>query len=290
MIDITIIVVTWNNEKQITPCIDSIIKNTMLSVTLKLELICIDNNSSDNTFDMLKKITYDRLQVIKNETNLGYTKAVNQGIKYSHGKYIFLLNPDTNLNINCIEIMYHFLDEHDNYGACAPLLINQDGTIQHSLRNFPDYKTMFFELTFLSRIFPRSKLFGRWKMEYFKYDEDADVNQPMAAALMIKRTVLDKFNNLDERYDMFFNDVYICKRMIDNGYKIRFLKNAKAVHLKGSSVYKDRVRMIKVWNRDCLEYFNKFHPNRLLHLWLKINLKISEFFRILYYEFTKYEV
>ena len=101
---------------------------------------------------------------------------------------------------------------------------------------------------------------------------------------MVKKSVLDEIGNMDERFEMFFNDVDLCKKIIDNGKKIRFLTSAKVVHAHGASVYKDRVRMIKIWNDDIMEYFKKYHNNALLLLWLKINLKISEIIRILYYK------
>jgi hypothetical protein len=141
---------------------------------------------------------------------------------------------------------------------------------------------MYCEFYLLAYIFSKTKLFGKWKMKYFDYSNDSDVNQPMAAALMVKKSVFDKIGPMDERFAMFFNDVDLCKRIIDSGLKIRFIKGAEVIHKKGASVYKNRAKMIKIWGNDCIEYFKKHHPNTILLLWLKINLKISEFFRILY--------
>ena len=146
---------------------------------------------------------------------------------------------------------------------------------------------MYCEFYLFAYIFPKSRLFGRWKMKYFDFTKDSDVNQPMAAALMIKKSVLDDIGLMDERFEMFFNDVDLCKRIIDSGKKIRFLTGANVIHKKGSSVYKDRVKMIKVWNKDCIKYFEKHHRNPFLLFWLNINLKISEIIRILYYKFNR---
>ncbi len=146
---------------------------------------------------------------------------------------------------------------------------------------------MYCEFTLLAYIFPKSKLFGRWKMKYFDYSQDADINQPMAAALMVQKAWLDKSGFMDERFEMFFNDVDLCKRIIDSGMKIRFLNNAKVKHKKGASIYKNRIKMIKVWNKDCSKYFEKYHNNILLLLWLKISLKISEIIRISYLKLFK---
>ncbi|MGH2574476.1 MAG: hypothetical protein ACRDFC_02125, partial [Ignavibacteria bacterium] len=205
-------------------------------------------------------------------------------LKYSKGKNVLLLNPDTILKTNCFVKLNNFLNENEDYAACCPLLINEDNSIQYSIRNFPDYWTMFCEFSLMSYIFPNSKLFGRWKMKYFNYKENADVNQPMAAALMLKKSVLDKVNNMDERFEMFFNDVDLCKKIIDSNYRIRYINNAGIIHKKGASIYKDRVRMIKIWNKDCVKYFEKYHNNAFLILWLKFSLKVSEIIRILLFK------
>jgi len=282
MIDISVIIVTWNSEEEINTCANSVIENSGLSGGMDVELIIIDNASSDNTIEKLKKIKHDNLHIYENETNFGYTKAVNQGIKYSRGKNIFLLNPDTILKAGVLKKLNDFLNNNPSYGACSPLMLNEDGSIQQSIRSFPTYWIMYCEFYLLAYIFPKSKLFGSWKMKYFDYKQDQDVNQPMAAALMLKKSSIDKLGLMDERFEMFFNDVDLCKRIIDTGLKIRFLKEPAVVHKKGASIYKDRAKMIRVWNRDCKKYFEKHHYNPILLLWLNINLKISGLLRIFY--------
>jgi GT2 family glycosyltransferase len=278
--DVSVIIVTWNSEDIIKQCLNAVINN---SGNLSVELIIIDNNSTDNTFSIINQVNYRNIQTYLNPKNIGFTKAVNQAIKLSSGKNILLLNPDAVMKDGCIDALNTYLNENEDYAACAPLLLNENGTIQYSVRNFPTYLTMFFEFTLLAYIFPRSKKFGNWKMMYYNYENDDDINQPMAAVLMIKREYIEA---MDERFEMFFNDVDICKSIIDSCKKIRFIKSALAVHKHGDSIYKDRIRMIKVWNRDCVQYFKKYYPNPFLLLWLKINLKITEWIRILIFKIS----
>ncbi len=279
MIDISVIIITWNSENEIGACVNSLLNN---SLNLNIELIIIDNNSSDKSFTLINKINYPRLQTYRNPVNLGYTKAVNQGIKYSKGKYILLLNPDTILKAGCLDVMFEFLEKNRDYGACAPLMLNPDSTVQLSVRSFPTYWTMFCEFTLLACIFPRTRLFGKWKMKYLDYSKDIDIDQPMAAAFMTSRQALEETGNMDERFEMFFNDVDMCKKINDLGKKIRLLTSAAVIHEHGISVHKDRVRMIKIWNKDCYKYFEKYHKNTLLLIWLKINLTISGFVRTIF--------
>jgi|SRR4030095_9160639 len=281
MIDLTVIIVTWNSENEINACVESVINN---SKVLNAELIIVDNNSSDNTFEIVNKINFSNLQTYKNESNLGFTKAVNQGISTSRGKNILLLNPDTVLKESALEVLNKFLADNSEYAAAAPLVLNEDGSIQYSVRDFPTYWTMFCEFSLLAYLFSQTKLFGGWKMKFFKYSNDADIRQPMGAVFMIRKSVLTELDNMDEQFEMFFNDVDLCKRVINKGYKIRLLTSPKVIHEHGSSINKDRIRMIRIWNKDCYQYFKKHHNNSLLLLWLKINLKISEIIRILYHK------
>jgi GT2 family glycosyltransferase len=285
MTDVSVIIVTWNSEEEIKPCIDSILNSVE---NIPFELIIIDNNSTDKTFGFINKTNFSNLHTYKNNENLGFTKAVNQGIKYSKGENILLLNPDTTVKERAVEYLNKFLSNNKDYGACAPLMLNENRSIQYSIRSFPTYWTMFCEFSLLAYLFPKSKLFGGWKMKYFDYSKDSDVEQPMASAIMIKKNVLEKIGSMDERFVMFFNDVDLSKKIIDSGFKIRLLTDAKVSHKHGASIYKDRIKMIKTWNKDCLKYFEKHHYNTIMLLWLKINLKISEILRILYYKINNY--
>ncbi len=277
MRDISVIIVTWNSADEIVKCVNSVIE---ASKGLNTELIIIDNNSADNSFELVNKFTFPEINAVKNSENLGYTKAVNQGIKLSNGKYVLLLNPDTVLNDNSIRVMYDFLEANPVYGACAPLMKNPDGSTQYSVRNFPTYWRMFCEFSLLAYIFPQTKLFGSWKAKYMDYSTEQDIRQPMAAAFMIRAELLRKIDNMDERFRMFFNDVDICKKVYDAGFKIRLLPASVVTHEHGVSIKKDRANMIRIWNNDCVKYFEKHFGGGLSLLWLKVNLKISGIIRV----------
>jgi len=278
MNDISIIIVTWNSKDEINQCVESVIRSLG---NLSAELIIIDNNSSDGTIETLGNLSFPDLQIYKNESNPGYTMAVNQGILSSGGKYVLLLNPDTLLHKGSIKKMYEFLEAQVSYGACAPLMKNPDGSIQYSVRNFPTYWRMFWEFSLLAYIFPKTKIFGGWKAKYLDYSVEQDIQQPMAAAFMIRRSLLNSIGNMDERFRMFFNDVDLCKKVYNAGYKIRLLPTAVVTHAHGTSIKKDRLKMISTWNNDCILYFSKHHNNPVLLLWLKLSLKLSGFVRIL---------
>jgi len=275
---LSVVIVTWNSETEIEDCINSIIHH---NTNIPLEIIVIDNASQDKTRSLLKNysVQTDFVKIILNDDNKGYTLGNNQGIKIAKGEFILLLNPDTKITDGALEKMIEFLLVSSNAGAVAPQLLNEDYTIQKSCRTFPKYWDMFCELFLFSKIFPMSKIFARWKMNYFNHNELSEVQQPMAAALMIKKNVMDKVNGFDERYKMFFNDVDLCKSIVDAGYKIYFYPDAKIFHIKGASIYKDRKNMLRVWNDDCIKYFKKHYNNFLLTPLLGLGLKLSLPFR-----------
>lgn len=284
MSSLTIALVTWNSEDEIAECMNTLFHATAKVPGLKLETVVIDNNSADNTVKVIEnflRVTNQNIVFIKNDDNLGFTKACNQAIQASTGDYIFILNPDTEILDDALSLMIKYLDENEQVGVVAPQLLDFHRAIQYSCRTFPTYWDMFSEMLMLATIFPRSEFFSRWKMRYFDHNSLREVDQPMGAALLLKRKVLAAVGGLDERFIMFYNDVDFCKRISDSGFKLVFFPDAKVKHMQGVSVFKDRSGMIKIWNQDCLRYFKKHNYNPFLYLLLIIGLKITGVLRVI---------
>jgi GT2 family glycosyltransferase len=282
---LSIVIVTWNSEEDIAECLGSIYNAEYDESKLKVETIVVDNNSADNSVVVIEhfiKIFPYNIKLIKNKENLGYTKGCNQGVKIASGGFLLLLNPDTQIQKDALSKLVNYLNSKEDIGAVAPQLYTKNRIIQYSCRTFPRYIDLFFEISRLSTVFPSSKIFARWKMRYFNHEEISEVEQPMAAALMIKADVLKKMNYLDERFYMFFNDIDTCKQIYNLGYKIVFYPDAKIYHKIGTSILKDRVRMITAWNNDCLSYFRKNNYNPFLHFILYIGLKATGVLRIFF--------
>jgi len=284
MSSLTIALVTWNSEDEIAECLNTLFHATAKVPGLKLETVIIDNNSADKTVTVIEnflRVTDQNIVFIKNDDNLGFTKACNQAIHASTGDYIFILNPDTEIIGTAISGMMKYLDENEHVGVVAPQLLSFHSYIQYSCRTFPTYWDLFSEMLLLATIFPKSEFFSRWKMRYFDHNSLREVDQPMGAALLLKRKVLEAVGGLDERFVMFYNDVDFCKRIKDAGFKIVFFPEAKVKHIEGISVYKDRSGMIKIWNDDCLKYFKKHNYNAFLYPLLFIGLKVTGVLRVI---------
>lgn len=127
MFDLSVIIVSHNNANFLPDCLDSIYRNTH---RISFEIIIVDNNSSDNSVELVKT-SLPKVRVIENKENAGFCRANNQGLKIYQGRYALLLNTDTVVRNNALDEMVHFMDSHNQAGACGPKLLNPDGTIQH---------------------------------------------------------------------------------------------------------------------------------------------------------------
>ena len=261
--ELSVIIVTYNHSAEIQPCLTAVVQNTKLR---PLQIIVVDNASDDDTVDIVRQITRDYVEeeitvvLSRNSRNLGYTKAVNQGLQKATGKFLLLLNPDVVVFPNTIDKLISFLQNHPDCSVAAPQLLFPNFQIQPSCRRFPRRRDVLYEILGLNRIFPRSSQFNSWKMADFDHCHTRKVDQPQGACLLTTRAAFAQVGYLDERFRMFFSDVDWCKRFIEAGGKVVFYPEAKAIHRKGTSVYRYRRRMVWISHWDFIRYFWKHYP------------------------------
>ena len=277
--DLSVIIVTWNSGEFIRNCLDSILFS---QGNFNSEVIVVDNCSSDETARIVEQL-YPQVNLIQNRKNLGYAKANNQGIEEAGGDYILLLNPDTQVFEDSLSLMHEFMEENPSTGALGPKLLNPDKTVQASCREFPTFSTLIWEFSGLSRLFPKSRIFGRWRMGYFGFDQQRKADQPMASCLLLRRAALEDVGIFDENFAMFFNDVDLCYRIKKGGWKIFFYPEAKVIHHKGASTRKAKARMIWLSHLAFYKFFKKHKTgltNRLLLFLFAVPLILSAWVRI----------
>lgn len=254
MVDLSIIIVSWNTKKLVMDCIESI-KTTTKKISY--DIFVVDNASSDGTVEMLKTEFKD-INIIENKINNGFAKANNQAIKLSSSRFIMLLNPDTVVQDNSLDTMVKYLEEHDEVGIVGCKLLNIDGSLQESCRRFPDLQTYSNILLKLHAFFPNKRCFKNYFMKNMNYDKINEVDQVMGAALMYKTNVFGQKSYLDEDYWIWFEEVDFCYNVRKKGYKVIYLPDAKIIHYKAQSFSQLlKVEQQKVFNNSLLLYFKK---------------------------------
>ena len=256
---LSIIIVNWNTKDLLKKCLESILR---YGGTVDYELIVVDNGSTDGSPGLLRelKIKNEKLKIILNEKNVGFARAVNQGIAKTISNYILLLNPDTEIKENTLEKMINFMEENQECGILGGKILNLDGSIQSSVRKFPNLLSQIFVLLklhhFLRNLSPIKKYFAL----DFDYSKTQEVDQIMGSFFMIKKEVIDRIGLFDEKFFLWFEEVDFCKRAKDAGWKIYYYPEAEIIHQKAASF--SQVLPIKnqwQFNKSLLYYFRKHH-------------------------------
>ncbi|MDN3513897.1 MAG: glycosyltransferase family 2 protein [Candidatus Brocadia sp.] len=245
--DVSIVIVSYNVSDLLNGCIVSIKRETKCSY----EIIVVDNNSNDNSVEMLKTCHPD-VRLIQNEMNVGFAKANNQAFKKAKGRYFLMLNPDTIVLDSAIDKLIKFMDEHLEAGACGPKNLNPDMTLQHNCHHFPTLYTRLVYHLQLTRFFPRNKLFGREHMTYWDYNEIKAVDSITGCSLMIRKTALDVVGLLDENYFMYTEETDLCFRLKKAKWKTVFYPDAAIIHYGGQSALNQKKE--KVFAKSIITY------------------------------------
>jgi GT2 family glycosyltransferase len=223
------------------------------------EIIAIDNGSTDGSAEYIAK-EYPSITLIRNGENLGFAKAVNQGIERSTGEQILLLNQDIRVRRGGIGALLSKIESDKSLGVVGPKFVGFDGVTQHSARSFPGIRHVWYKFFLLSELFPRHKEFGSWKMGWFDHESEREVDQPMGAALMIRREVIERVGKFDEQFPIFFNDVDFCRRVSDAGYRLLYYPSAVIEHYVGGSTRRYPLKMKWESHRSMYRYLAKYSP------------------------------
>ena len=262
MIDLSICIVNWNTEAILRECLRSVYEYTR---GISYEIFVVDNASRDKSVEMVKDL-YPNVHLIVNERNKGFAAANNQALGLARGRYILFLNPDTVIHQGALERMVQFMEGHSEAGAMGCKLLNEDGSVQHSLRQFPSLGVALVEGTILRRLPFLRRRVKDFKMEGFSFDETKEVDAVCGAALLVRKDVLDEVGPMDEAYFMFIEELDLCRRIWAKGHKIYFTPEARITHLGGESRNQDPDGLMIVSLKSLFRYFTKFKGPREIFL------------------------
>ena len=228
---LAVIIVSYNVESFLKQCITSI--TTTISKDVKI--IILDNNSRDAS-EMVEN-SFPEITLIKNHINLGFSKAVNQGLSLLNTPFVCILNPDTLVEENTFESILHWMKRFPKVGVVGPKVINADGSLQKSCkRSLPTPFNAIPKLLGLDNLLPKSRLFGRYNLTYMDENQIHSVDAISGSFMLIRKEVIDKVGLFDERFFMFGEDLDFSYRIKKTGYDVIYYPFVKVIHYKGESV------------------------------------------------------
>ena len=241
MIDLSIVIVNWNVRELLGRCLASLVQGQAplaggcfaLADGHTFEVLVVDNASTDGSAEMVRR-AYPQVQVIECD-NRGFAAGNNVGIARSRGRYVMLLNPDTEVAGGALATLLDYVDAHPDVGVVGPRLLYGDGRPQSSRRRFPTPLTGFFESTLLQQWFPRNP----WLSRYYVLDRpdelESDVDWVVGAAMVVRREAIEQAGPLDESYFMYSEEMEWCRRIKAQGWRVVYVPAATVVHHEGRS-------------------------------------------------------
>jgi N-acetylglucosaminyl-diphospho-decaprenol L-rhamnosyltransferase len=251
---LSIIIVNWNVRDLLAACLRSL---APAREQLALQVIVVDSHSADDSVAMVRR-DFPWVELIACTENVGFPKGNNLGLAQANGRYLLLLNPDTEVVGAALTTMIDYLASHPDVGALGPQLLNPDGSVQSSRRRFPTLTTALFESTWLEPLAPASIL-----RHYYVQDvadgETAVVDWVTGACLLVRRDVVDQIDGLDEAYFMYSEELDWCRRIKAAGWQIVYLPTAQVIHHVGKSSEQAVTARHINFQRAKLRYFYKYH-------------------------------
>ncbi|MDR1182834.1 MAG: glycosyltransferase family 2 protein [Bacteroidales bacterium] len=277
---LSIIIVNYNVAYFLEQCLQSVY---IALKTIDAEVFVVDNNSVDNSVEMLQ-VKFPEVQLIQNRENVGFSKANNQAIRLAKGEYILLLNPDTVVESDTFEKIISFMDATPDAGGLGTKMVNGRGEfLPESKRSLPVPTVAFYKIFGLSALFKKSKRFGKYHLSYLDPDEINSVEILAGAFMLLRKSVLDSIGLLDEDYFMYGEDIDLSYRITKAGYKNYYFPKTRIIHYKGESTKKSSINYVFVFYR-AMQIFAKKHFSQknaiLFNIMINTAIYLRAFFSI----------
>ncbi len=261
--DLSVIIVNYNVRFFLEQCLKSVFRS---GKGIRMEVIVVDNNSVDGSVEMIRD-KFPEVKLIANDENAGFSKANNQGIRISAGKYVLLLNPDTVVEDDTLPKVVQFMDDHPDAGGLGVKMLDGNGRfLPESKRSLPTPAVAFCKIFGLSALFPKSKIFGKYHLGYLDNDKTHQVEILSGAFMLLRRKVLDETGYLDEDFFMYGEDIDLSWRIIKAGYKNYYYPETRIIHYKGESTKKSSVNYVMVFYKAMVIFARKHFSYKNLKL------------------------
>jgi N-acetylglucosaminyl-diphospho-decaprenol L-rhamnosyltransferase len=275
-VDVAIVIVNYNVRDLLRTCLQTV----LASEGVTYAVIVVDNASTDDSVAMVRA-EFPQVQVIANQENVGYPAANNQGLRalgvlneQDAPRYALLLNPDTELPPDGLAYFVRYMDDPANakVGVVGPKLLLPNGELDWACRRgFPTPEVSMYRMLGLSRLFPRSRRFGRYNMTFYEVDELCEVDAVVGAFMMVRTAVLPTVGLLDETFWMYGEDLDWAKRIKDAGWQVIYNPAITVLHVKRASSKQNPRAQIEFYRAMPIFYYKHYYQQTPLWLhWLVI--------------------
>ena len=252
---LSVIIVNYNVRAYLEQCL-STVEEALRDIDG--DVFVVDNQSTDGSVEMVRS-KFPNVKLIANTENVGFSRANNQAIRLSQAEHVVLLNPDTVVGEDVFRKALDFLDEHQKIGGLGVKMIDGKGNfLPESKRGLPTPAVAFYKIIGLTRLFPHSKVFGRYHLGHLPENEPALIEILSGACMFLRKKTLNEVGLLDESFFMYGEDIDLSYRITLGGYENWYLPQARIIHYKGESTKKSSVNYVFVFY-NAMAIFAKKH-------------------------------
>ncbi len=274
-VDVSVIIVNYNVREYLSNALRSLSKALK---GVRSEVIVVDNASSDGSVEHLRR-QFPRVRFIALRENIGFGRANNLAMSKARGKFFLLLNPDTLVQEDTVKVMLRYFREHERVGLAGCRILNPDGTFQLAARrSYPTPWIAFTRITGLSRMFPGSRLFGRYNLTYLPTDQSYPVEAISGSCMFMRRSACEAVGGFDERFFMYGEDLDLCYRVREAGWEVHYVHETSIIHYKGESTRRSAIDEIAVFYEAMRIFVEKHFGTPGVFLWmLKMGIRLATF-------------
>ena len=255
MVKLSVIIVNYNVKHFIEQCLFSVFK---AAEALPCEIFVVDNNSVDGSTTLIKE-KFPHVILIENKINTGFSVANNQAIKLAKGEFVLLLNPDTVVQEDTFFKIINFMEQTPDAGGLGVKMLDGQGNFApESKRGLPTPEVAFYKMFGFSKLFPKSKKFGKYHLSYLDENDIHSVDVLSGAFMLIRKSVLDKIGYLDETFFMYGEDIDLSYRITKSGFKNYYFPKTQIIHYKGESTKRSSLNYVIIFY-NAMAIFSKKH-------------------------------
>lgn len=257
---LSLVVLNHNSGNMLVECLDSVFAHPL---PFAFEVIIPDNASTDESLDLVERKWGDRVRILRNGDNKGFSWGNNKGVALAKGDYICLLNPDTVVHGGALGTLVAFLETHPKAGCIGPKVLNKDGSLQLSAkRAIPSPFDAISRALFLSRIFPKSRRLAHYNVTYLDPDLTQQVDASTGCCMLFRRRALDEVGLLDEGYFLYCEDVDWFLRAKNAGWEVWYVAEAVIEHHHAYSTRFRRSQSVRNFHDSMIRFYDKHYAAR----------------------------